>query len=222
MQTPTATLSCRCGACRIALVDPRPRARSECYCHDCRQRGLIAAGRDPANALPAAVRRFERGIDLYYFANALVVDDDACALLAFSKLRADANNTTAMAACCGTLMCGVHPAYLGHSISVNADSCRLQGVPPLANQVVLFGCDIPAAAWQARCARADVPMIYSVAAEAGAPAMVALLTALTTPVDAALLRAPRVTTFEALATAAGVRLDDSCFEESRAMAASGD
>ena len=85
--------------------------------------GLIAASRDPANALPAAVRRFERGIDLYYFANALVVDDDARALLAFSKLREDANNTTAMAACCGTLMCGVHPAYLGHSISVNADSC---------------------------------------------------------------------------------------------------
>ncbi|MGE0860868.1 MAG: hypothetical protein AB7I01_14740 [Gammaproteobacteria bacterium] len=217
MQTITAHLSCRCGACRIGLVDSRPRARSECYCHDCRQRGLIAAGRDSANALPPAVRNFERGIDLYYFGNALVVDVEARALLEFSKLRADANNTTAMAACCGTLMCGAHPAYLGRSISVNADSCRLQGVPPLANQVVLFGCDVPTAAWQARRARADAAMIYSVAAEAGAPAMVALLTALTTPVDAALLQAPGVTTFEALAASAGVRLNNSCFDESRAM-----
>lgn len=217
MQTSEGSLSCRCGACRIGLADPAPRARSECYCHDCRQRGLKAAARDAANALPLAVARFERGIDLYYFANALVVEDEARALLEFSKLRPDAHNTTAMATCCGTLMCGVHPAYLGHSISVNADSCRLHGVPPLANQVVLFGCDIPAPAWQARCARADVPMIYSVAAEAGAPAMVALLGALTAPVDAAVLRAPHVTTFEALATAAGVRLDDSCFAESRAM-----
>lgn len=218
MQSLTATLSCRCGACRIALVDPRPRARSECYCHDCRQRCLIAADRDPANALPAAVRRFERGIDLYYFANALVVDDDARALLRFSKLREDAHNTTATAACCGTLMCGVHPAYLEHSISVNADSCRLVGVPAIANQLVLFGCDAPTPAWEARCARGDVPMIYSVAAEVSAPAMVALLGALTAPVDAAVLRAEGVTTFEALATAAGVRLDDSCFAESRAMA----
>ena len=54
---------------------------------------------------------YERGIDLLYFANALVVDDASCRLLEFSKLREDAFNTTAMTTCCGTIMCGADPAY---------------------------------------------------------------------------------------------------------------
>ena len=38
----------------------------------------------------------------------------------FSKLRADANNTTCMSSCCGTIMCAIHPIYGGHTIAVNA------------------------------------------------------------------------------------------------------
>lgn len=209
-----AVLACRCGACRIGLADPRMRARTECYCCDCRQRGLISAARGAGNALPDAVASYARGVDLYYFANALVVDDASRRLVEFSKLRAEAANTTAMSACCGTLLCGVHPSYDGHSISVNADSCRVTVPVVLPNQMVLFGCDIPADKWAARCARNDVPMIRAVFEELDAPAMVALFGALTTPVDAA-CRGPGVTTFEALAGATTVRLDNAFFAESR-------
>ena len=73
---------------------------------DCRQRGLISASRASGNELPPEVVAYERGIDLYYFTNALEVDDASFERLEFSKLRADANNTTGMSTCCGTLMCG--------------------------------------------------------------------------------------------------------------------
>lgn len=126
------------------------RFRTECLCCDCRQRRLIAAARSTGNALPEAALRYERGIDLYYFANALIVDDASRALLQFSKLRADTNNTAAMVACCGTLMCGVHPLYEGCSISVNADSCRVTVPEVIPNQMVVFGCDIPAERWAVR------------------------------------------------------------------------
>jgi len=76
-----AVLACRCGACRIGLSDPRMRYRAECLCCDCRQRGLISTARGTGNALPEAVLRYERGIDLYYFANALIVDHASRALL---------------------------------------------------------------------------------------------------------------------------------------------
>jgi hypothetical protein len=210
-----AVLACRCGACRIVLSDPRMRCRTECLCCDCRQRGLISAARGRGNALPEAVLRYERGIDLYYFANALIVDDASRALLEFAKLRADANNTTAMSACCGTLMCGIHPLYEGCSISVNADSCRVTVPEAIPNQMVVFGCDIPAESWGVRCARGDVPMVYSVADELESPPMVALVRALTTPVEPRYL-GPGVTTFEALCASGPVRLDNAFFAESRA------
>jgi len=210
-----AVLVCRCGACRIGLADPRMRSRTECYCCDCRQRGLISAARDAGNALPAAVASYERGVDLYYFANALVVDDASRRLIEFSKLRADANNTTAMSSCCGTLLCGVHPAYNGCSISVNADSCRVTVPTIVPNQMVLFGCDIPSDKWAARCARDDVAMIYAVFEALDTAAMKALFGALTTPVEAGFL-GPRVTTFEALCAATTVHLDNAFFAESRA------
>ena len=174
-----AVLACRCGACRIVLSDPRMRFRTECLCCDCRQRGLISAARGTGNALPEAILRYERGIELYYFANALIVDDASRARLEFSKLRADASNTTAMSACCGTLMCGIHPFYEGRSISVNADSCRVTVPEVIPNQLVGFGCDIPAERWAVRRRRGDVPMVYSVADELGSPPLVALLRALT-------------------------------------------
>ena len=210
-----AVLACRCGACRIGLSDPRMRYRAECLCCDCRQRGLISAARGTGKALPEVVLRYERGIDLYYFANALIVDDASRALLEFSKLRADASNTTAMSACCGTLMCGIHPLYEGCSISVNADSCRVTVPEVIPNQMVGFGCDIPAERWAVRRARGDVPMVYSVADELESPPLVALLRALNTPVEPRYL-GPGVTPFEALCASAPVRLDNAFFAESRA------
>ena len=138
-----AFLQCRCGACRITLCDPTMRSRTECLCFDCRQRGLISASRSPRNSLPDAVANYERGIDLVYFANALIVDEASRDLLEFSKLTEDGFNTTAMSACCGTLMCGTHPMYEGTTISVNADSCRVTTTSSIPVQAVVFACDAP-------------------------------------------------------------------------------
>ena len=117
MTEPEAFLECRCGACRITLCDPTVRFHVECLCFDCRQRGLISASKNPGNALPNAVANFERGVDLVYFANALIVDEASQELLEFTKLTADAFNTTMMSTCCGTLLCGKHPLYEGPTIS---------------------------------------------------------------------------------------------------------
>ena len=145
MTEPEAYLQCRCGACRITLCDPTMRSRTECLCFDCRQRGLISASKRPENALPDAVANYERGVDLVYFANALIVDDASRELLEFSKLTEDGFNTTAMSSCCGTLMCGIHPMYEGTTISVNADSCRVTTPSQLPVQAVVFACDAPEA-----------------------------------------------------------------------------
>ena len=138
-----AYLQCRCGACRITLCDPIMRARTECLCFDCRQRGLISASKNRGNSLPDAVASFERGVDLVYFANALIVDEASQELLEFSKLTEDGFNTTAMSTCCGTLMCGTHPLYESTTISVNADSCRVTTTSSIPSQAVVCACDAP-------------------------------------------------------------------------------
>jgi hypothetical protein len=98
------------------------RARVECLCFDCRQRGLISASKRQGNSLPKVVANFERGIDLVYFANAMIVDEESRKLLEFSKLTVDGFNTTAMSTCCGTLMCGTHPMYQGTTISMSTEN----------------------------------------------------------------------------------------------------
>jgi hypothetical protein len=143
MTEPEAFLECRCGACRITLCDPTVRSHVECLCFDCRQRGLISATKNSGNSLPDAVANFERGVDLVYFANAFIVDEASRELLEFSKLTADAFNTTAMSTCCGTLLCGTHPLYEGMTISVNADSCRVTSSSSMPLQADVKACDIP-------------------------------------------------------------------------------
>jgi len=209
-----AFLACRCGACRITLCDPTMRFRTECLCCDCRQRGLISASRRAGNELPDAVAKYLRGVDLYYFANAFLVDESSRDLLSFSRLREDAFNTTAMSTCCGTLMCGTHPVYDGCSISVNADSCRVTVPSIMENRLVLFGCDFPAESYAALLQRDDVPKIFSVYAEIEAAPMVALLTALKTPVAESCKRSG-YTTFETLCADKILITDNSYFEESR-------
>jgi hypothetical protein len=95
---------------------------------------------------------------------------------------------------------------------VNADSCRVTVPEVIPNQTVVFGCDIPAGRWAVRCARGDVQTIYSVADELESPPMVALIRALTTPVEPRHL-GPGVTTFEALCASAPLRLDDGFLAE---------
>ena len=214
MSDGTASLNCRCGACRITLCDPNMRFRTECLCCDCRQRGLISASKRAGNELPAAVANYVRGIDLYYFSNVLLVEQSSRNRLAFFKLREDAFNTTAITTCCGTLMCGVHPVYDGHSISVNADSCRVTVPAVMPIQSVLFGCDIPAEGYAALLHRDDIPKVFSVYEEIDTAPIKALLNALTAPV-AESFKLSGHTTFEALCAEKTYTLDNSYFDESR-------
>ena len=214
MNNAEAYLQCRCGKCRITLCDPHMRYRLECLCCDCRQRGLISAAKHPNNALPDEILEYKRGIDDCYFANAFLVDDESRALLRFSKLREDAYNTTAMSACCGTLMCGVHPVYEGASVSVNADSCRITTPYEIENCVVLFGCDFPPAEYATVQARANVPMLYSVYDEGDHETMKEFLRIVTEPV-ADQYKLDGFTTFERLCAETTVEIDNSFFAESR-------
>jgi hypothetical protein len=209
-----AHLACRCGQCRITLADPEMRYRTECLCVDCRQRGLISASRAPGNALPTAVAAYERGVDLYYFTNVLEVDDASFALLEFSKLRPDADNTTCMSTCCGTLMCGVHPIYGGNTISVNADSCRVTVSSVMPSRLICFGADIPTEKCEAIRQRDPRPLVMSLAAEIDTPPVVDALTRLCAPIPERLRGRGR--SFEALCVEKGdVVIDDAFFEESR-------
>ena len=215
MTEPEAFLECRCGACRITLCDPTVRAHVECLCFDCRQRGLISASKNPDNALPDAVANFERGIDLVYFANAFIVDEASRALLEFSKLTADAFNTTAMSTCCGTLLCCTHPMYEGTTISVNADSCRVTTSSSLPLQAVVFASDIPEEYAAAFIQRSTVPVISAVYEAMESPVMKTFLSAATAPISAS-ARAAATTNFEELCAAKPPIIDNACFEESRA------
>jgi len=208
-------LECRCGACTITLCDPTMRLRLECLCCDCRQRGLISASKRPTNALPLEVARYERGIDDYYFSNAFLIDDASRNLLKFSKLREDAFNTTAMSACCDTLMCGTHPVYEGASISVNADNCQVTTASILKTDLILFGCDFPADKYAAVQKRADAPILYSVYDEMDHDAMVSFMEIVTKPV-ADKYKVAGYITFEELSADKVVAIDNSFFKESRA------
>jgi hypothetical protein len=214
MAEPEAFLECRCGACRITLCDPTMRSHVECLCFDCRQRGLISASKSLGNSLPDAVANFERGVDLVYFANALMVDEASRDLLEFSKLTADAFNTTAMSTCCGTLLCGTHPLYEGTTISVNTDSCRVTTSSRMPLQAIVFACDIPDEHAAALVSRSTVPIIFSVYDELESPAMKVFVSAATTPISAS-ASAMATTNFEKLCATKTLRIDNSCFVESR-------
>ena len=215
MTEPEAFLECRCGACRIILCDPTVRFHVECLCFDCRQRGLISASKNPGNALPNAVADFERGVDLVYFANALVVDEASQELLEFTKLTADAFNTTMMSTCCGTLLCGTHPIYEGTTISVNTDSCRVTTSSSMPLQAVVFTCDIPNDHAEAITRRSKVPVIFNLYEALEKPAIKALVSAVTVPISASASTAA-TTNFEKLCAAKPLTIDNSCFDESRA------
>ncbi|MBV1930540.1 MAG: hypothetical protein KUG71_02385 [Porticoccaceae bacterium] len=210
-----AFLECRCGACRITLCDPTVRFHIECLCFDCRQRGLISASKNPGNSLPDAVANFERGVDLVYFANALTVDEASRELLEFSKLRADAFNTTMMSTCCGTLLCGTHPLYEGTTISVNTDSCLVTTSSNMSLQVVVFACDIPDEHAAPLVRRSTVPVIFSFSEEFESPAIKEFMSAVTAPVSAS-ASATATTNFEKLCAAKPLTIDNAYFIESRA------
>ena len=191
------------------------RSRTECLCFDCRQRGLISENKRPGNALPEEVANFERGVDLVYFTNALIVDRESQELLEFSKLTADGFNTTAMSSCCGTLMCGTHPMYEANTISVNADSCRVSVSSKLPVQAVVFACDAPPEQASEISRNSEVPVFFDVFNELDHPTLQAFVGAVTAPIsDEAYAKA--TTNFETLCAAKPLTINNDFFEESRA------
>jgi hypothetical protein len=212
---PEAYLQCRCGACRIDLCDSTVRSHIECLCFDCRQRGLISASKSPGNSLPEAVANFERGVDLVYFANAFIVDEASRELLEFSKLTEDGFNTTAMSACCGTLMCSTHPMYQGTTVSVNADNCRVTTTSSVPLQAVVFACDAPEERAAAIVRRSEVPVIFAVYEELEHPVLKALVSAVTEPISD-IASATATTNFEKLCASKPLTINNAFFEESRA------
>ena len=208
-------LECRCGKCRLTVCDPLMRYRLECLCFDCRQRQLISASKHANNKLPIDVANYDRGVDEYYFANGFLVEQSSREQLIFSKLRDDAFNTTAMSACCGTLMCGTHPVYEGASVSVNADSCHVGTSFVMPTQVILFGCDFPQDKYVEIQKRAQAPLLFSVYDEIDSDPMISFLKAVTEPL-AKVYKHSDYVTFEALSEQAEIQIDNAYFDESRA------
>ena len=209
-----AFLECRCGSCRITLCDPNMRYRCECLCCDCRQRGLISAGKRTENELPMEVAVYERGIDLVYFSNALLVDQKSWDLLEFFMLDENSDTRNAISSCCGTLMCSSHPLGEGCSTIVNADNCRVTVPNIIDTQSVLWGCDFPSDKYETRLKRDRIPKVFSPYDEVDAGPMIAFVTAISAPI-AVQYRRDGVTTFEALCAGKKIFLDNSYFYESR-------
>jgi hypothetical protein len=210
-----AYLQCRCGACTITLADPKMRARTECFCFDCRQRGLISAAKSPENRLPHPVENFERGVDLAYFSNSLIVDESSWELLEFSKLTPKGSNTTAMSSCCGTLMCGTHPMYEGNTISVNTDSCRVKVPTEISVEAVVFACDAPEEKAVSIVQLSSVPVIFDVFGSLENPVIQSFIGAVTAPVPGE-AKLAKATTFDELCATKSLTINNDFYAESRA------
>ncbi len=213
MSEPTAYIVCRCGQCRVTLGDPNIRYRLNCLCCDCRQRLLIFAASSEEYTLPAPLMHYERGVDLVYFTNALIVADDARQLLSFERLREDAENVTAWSRCCSTYLCGVHPNYEGGSISVATDGSGLSIAPAMAPQFYLFASDFPADKYK-RLPKLALPPVFNAYEEMEGKAMVAFNTAVRTSVPEEYEVAP-YTTFEQLSAEQPIRFNNACYDQSR-------
>ena len=214
MRKPGGYLECRCGDCRITLCDPTPRFRVECLCYDCRQRLLISASRRIENAPSAEFTAYRRGVDLMYFANALIVDPPSRNLLEFTKLREDAFNTTAMSKCCATLMCGVPPAFKEASIWATPNSCNIVVETDMEPRSYLFGCDFPAEKCAELPRHQNIPIVFSVFDEMDSAPVVELLSAIRAPLRQAFTPTD-YTTFERLSADEPLAIDNACFDESR-------
>jgi|TARA_B110000483_G_scaffold39810_1_gene49289 hypothetical protein len=175
---------------------------------------LISASKHANNKLPIDVANYDRGVDEYYFANGFLVEQSSRDLLIFSKLRQEAFNTTAMSSCCGTLMCGTHPVYEGASVSVNADSCRVETSFVMPTQVILFGCDFPEDKYAELQTRAQAPLLFSVYDEIDSEPMTGFLKAVTEPLAKVYQHADYVT-FEGLSEQVEIQIDNAYFDESR-------
>jgi len=105
--------------------------------------------------------------------------------------------------------------YGGHTISVNADSCRVTVPSVMPSKLIGFGGDIPADKCEAIRQRDTRPLVMSLEAEIDEPYIVELLAAVTAPVPERFSREGR--TFEALCAAKNdTRIDTAFFAESRA------
>ena len=214
MSEVTAYIDCRCGQCRMTLGDPTMRYRIYCLCYDCRQRPLIAGSLRPEYPLPAAFVNDERGADLMYFTNALLVNENSCRLLAFSKLRAGSDMVTAWTTCCDTPMCSSHPFYAGTSILVGADSCRVITPFSVEPQFYDFLSDYPEEKVAALPPLPLPPVFNEGPEEMEGESMRTALEKLSAPMAPQYQVAP-YTTFDQLRAGQPITIKNGCYEESR-------
>ncbi len=208
----TAALTCRCGRDRITLADPTMRSRIHCLCYDCRQRPLIAGKKRPEFPLPDVFVNDERGADVAYFANVLLLDDSSRLLLVLGKLRRASETLTAWTTCCETPMCS-HPFYAGNGILVSAAVCQVSTAFPVKQQFYDFVSDFPAE----KVAALSLPLPRAVdesPAEIEEDFMKAFLAAVEAPIPPHCRAAP-YTTFEELCASKPIHVDDDCYDESR-------
>ena len=216
MDESMAYLECRCGACRVALSDPRVRFHIECLCQDCRQRVLIFNNATAGAPLPEALANYERGVDLYYFANALDVDRASRALLGYSKLRPDAFNTTASAQCCGTVMFGAHPAFEGRAVWATPDTCKFSIPVQMPAQFCLFSGDLPPEKLAVLRLIKNIPILGSGIEVMHCEELSALLSAVRTPLDREHTNEPYAT-IEQLYEGRPIQCNNDFFDEIRAV-----
>jgi hypothetical protein len=124
-----ATLTCRCGAVEVRFNESKPRAGYGCCCVDCRQK-CIWANAKGGPALPAAVLRYEKPLELRYMSNRFVMikgEDN----VDFFKLRDGCRSTNCVSTCCFTTLLVDNPGYQEKSVLIFPEICKLQTELPL-------------------------------------------------------------------------------------------
>jgi hypothetical protein len=164
--------------------------------------------------LPAEVAAYQRGVDLFYFSNVLLVNECSLNLLEFFMLRENSLSKTAISSCCGTMMCTIHPAAQGNSIVVDADNCRVRTPKIIETQAVFWGSDFPPEKYEALSKRDEIPKVFKPSEETHTKPMIDAVSALSAPI-AELYKRAGSTTFESMCADKKLTVDNSFFEESR-------
>eukprot|EP00485_Elphidium_margaritaceum_P020640 CAMPEP_0202712978 /NCGR_PEP_ID=MMETSP1385-20130828/47780_1 /ASSEMBLY_ACC=CAM_ASM_000861 /TAXON_ID=933848 /ORGANISM="Elphidium margaritaceum" /LENGTH=242 /DNA_ID=CAMNT_0049373183 /DNA_START=26 /DNA_END=754 /DNA_ORIENTATION=- len=119
------SLACPCGKLKM-VIQGQLRYRVQCLCVDCRARVICSKVKNPAIQ---ELTDYKRGVDAYYFGNALLVSDEAKKLVDFFKVKDDANSINMKSSCCGQLMAVINPCYIGNVIYTTPDGPNLTLAP---------------------------------------------------------------------------------------------
>lgn len=111
-------------------------------------------------------------------------------------------------------MCGTHPLYGGNTISVNADSCRVNVGSEISVQVTVFACDAPEDKAALVAQKSSVPVIFNVFESLEDPVIQSFIGAVAAPIPEAAQLAGS-TNFEELCAGKSLNLNNEFYAESR-------